>query len=159
MRHVAGLPDTEGSVMRSGYNRAGARTPMQWDSSPNAGFSPAPAASLYLPIDPDPGRPTVAGQRADQNSLLHLVKDLIALRRAHPELGPGGSLEILSDAYPLAYLRSGRFLVIINPSDRASVLPHDRPELADATAVRHTGVKLDQTTITAGPFSFGIFQL
>lgn len=38
------------------------------------------------------------------------------------------------------------------------VLSHDRPELADATAVRHTGVKLDQTTITAGPFSFGIFQ-
>jgi hypothetical protein len=39
------------------------------------------------------------------------------------------------------------------------VLPHDRPELADATAVRHTGVKLDHTTITTGPFSYGIFQL
>jgi glycosidase len=158
MRHLPGLPDTEGSVMRSGYNRAGSRTPMQWDSSPNAGFSAAPAASLYLPVDPDPGRPTVAGQRGDQDSLLHTVRDLIALRRAHPELGPGGSLEVLCDAYPLVYLRGGRFLVVINPSDRAHVLPHDRPELADATAVRHTGVKLDQATITAGPFSFGIFQ-
>jgi glycosidase len=159
MRHLPGLPDTEGSVMRSGYNRAGARTPMQWDSSRNAGFSAAPATSLYLPVDPDPRRPTVAGQRADQDSLLHLVRDLIALRRSHPELGPGGSLEILSDAYPLAYLRSGRFLVIINPSDRAHVLPHDRPEMAAATAVMHTGVNLGQATITAGPFSFGIFHL
>jgi maltose alpha-D-glucosyltransferase/alpha-amylase len=158
MRHVAGLPDTEGSVMASGYNRAGSRTPMQWDSSPNAGFSAAPAASLYLPIDPDPQRPTVAGQRADQNSLLHTVKDLIALRRAHPELGPGGSLEILHDAYPLAYVRGGRFLVVVNPSGRARTLPHDRPELAGAAAVKQAGVNVNQAAITAGPFSFGIFH-
>jgi maltose alpha-D-glucosyltransferase/alpha-amylase len=159
MRHLPGLPDTEGSVMRSGYNRAGARTPMQWDSGPNAGFSAAPAARLYLPVDPDPGRPNVAGERADQESLLHTVRDLIALRRAQPELGPSGSLEVLSDGYPLAYLRGGRFLVVINPSDRVRVLPHDRPHLAGATSVRDTGVKLDQATMTAGPFSFGIFEL
>jgi glycosidase len=159
MRDVPGLPDTEGSVMRSGYNRAGARTPMQWDSGPNAGFSVAPAARLYLPVDPDPGRPTVAGQRADRDSLLNAVRDLIALRGAHPELGHSGSIEILSDAYPLVYLRGGRFLVVINPSDSARAIPHGRPELAEASAVRHTGVTLDQTTITAGPFSFGIFLL
>lgn len=159
LRHLSGLPDTEGSVMRSGYNRAGTRTPMQWDSSPNAGFSTAPATRLYLPVDSDPVRPSVAGQRADKNSLLHTVRDLIALRRAHPELGPGGSLEVLSDAYPLAYLRGDRFLVVINPSDRTRVLPHDRPGLAGATALRQGDVKLDQATITAGPFSFGIFQL
>jgi glycosidase len=160
MRHLPGLPDTEGSIsIASSFNRAGSRTPMQWDASPNAGFSVAPAARLYLPVDPDPQRPTVAGQRADQDSLLHLVKDLIALRRAHPELGPRGSLEILSDGYPLAYLRSGRFLVVVNPSGRARVLPHDRPELAGVTPVKHIGVNVDQTTITAGPFSYGIFRL
>jgi glycosidase len=160
MRYVSGLPDIEGSIsVGSGFNRAGSRTPMQWDGGPGAGFSLAPAGSLYLPVDPDPQRPTVSGQRADENSLLHTVRDLIALRRTHPELGPGGSLEILHDGYPLVYLRGGRFLVIINPRGRALELPHDRPELAGATAVRHTGVKLDQTTITAGPFSFGIFRL
>jgi glycosidase len=159
MRDVPGLPDTEGSVMRSGYNRAGSRTPMQWDSTPNAGFSAAPPARLYLPIDPDQGRPTVAGQRADQDSLLNTVRDLIALRGAHPELGPSGSLEILSDGYPFVYLRGGRFLVVVNPSDSTRVLSHGRPDLAEATAVRQTGVKLDQTTMTAGPFSYGIFQL
>ncbi len=116
MRHVPGLPDIEGSVMRSGYNRAGSRTPMQWDSTPNAGFSAAPPARLYLPVDPDPARPTVAGQRADQDSLLHTVRDLIALRGAHPELGPRGSLEILSDGYPLVYLRGGRFLWSSTPA-------------------------------------------
>ena len=160
MRYVPGLPDVEGSVsIASSFNRAGSRTPMQWDCGPNAGFSVAPGPALYLPVDPDPRRPTVSGQRADQDSLLHTVRDLIALRRAHPEFGPGGSLEILHDAYPLAYLRGGQFLVVVNPSGRARVLPHDRPGLADATAVRHTGVKLDTATITAGPFSFGIFRL
>ena len=159
LRHLPGLPDKEGSVMRSGYNRAGVRTPMQWDASPNAGFSAAPAESLYLPIDPDPERPTVAGQRADKDSLLHTVRDLVALRRAHPELGPGGSLEVLHAGYPLAYLRGGRFLVVVNPSDRTRALPHGRPELAAATAVRHTGVRLDRDAITASPFSFGIFRL
>ena len=49
--------------------------------------------------------------------------------------------------------------MIINPSDRTRALPHGRPELAEAAEVRQTGVKLDQATITAGPFSYGIFQL
>jgi glycosidase len=158
MRDIPGLPDIEGSTMRSGYNRAGVRTPMQWDAGPNAGFSTAPAARLYLPVDPDPNRPTVEGQRADQNSLLHTVRDLIALRRGHPELGPAGRLEVLGDGYPLAYLRGDRFLVVINPSDTARVLPHDRPELAAVTSVRNTGVTVEQATITAGPFSYGIFE-
>jgi maltose alpha-D-glucosyltransferase/alpha-amylase len=161
MRYVSGLPDVEGSVsVFSSFNRAGSRTPMQWDSGPNAGFSAAPdAAALYLPVDPDPHRPTVSGQRADQDSLLHTVRDLIALRRAHRELGPAGSLEILHDAYPLAYLRGGQFLVVINPSGHTQTLPHHRPELAYAAAVRHTGVTLDQAAITAGPFTYGIFKL
>ena len=49
--------------------------------------------------------------------------------------------------------------MVVNPSGSTRVLSHGRPELAEATAVRQTGVKLDQTTVTADPFSFGIFQL
>jgi glycosidase len=159
MRHIEGLPDVEGSLMRTGYNRAGTRTPMQWDGSSNAGFSTAPPARLYLPIDPDPARPTVQAQRADEHSLLHTVRDLVALRRANPELAPSGSLEILSDGYPLVYLRGGRFLVVINPSDQARTLQHDRPGLASATPVRQTGVEVNEATIAAAPFSYGIFEL
>ena len=159
MRYVPGLPDKEGSVLAPGYNRAGSRTPMQWDPSPNAGFSTAPAQTFYLPIDPDPARPTVAQQCAGENSLLRAVKDLIAIRRAHRELGPGGSLEILHDGYPLAYLRGARFLIIVNPSNRACLLPHDRPELTRATELKHTGVTIEEATIAADPFSFGIFRL
>jgi maltose alpha-D-glucosyltransferase/alpha-amylase len=159
MRYIPGLPDKEGSVMVPGYNRAGSRTPMQWDPSPSAAFSTAPPQNLYLPVDPDPARPTVAQQRIAPNSLLRTVKDLIAIRRAHVELGPGGSLEILHDGYPLVYLRGARFLVIINPSGRACALPHDRPEFTRSTGLKHTGVTIDPATIFANPFSYGIFQL
>jgi maltose alpha-D-glucosyltransferase/alpha-amylase len=159
MRHIRGLPDIEGSVNPVGYNRAGTRTPMQWDSGPSAGFSAAPAESLYLPVDSDPRRPTVAGQRDDPNSLLRFVRDLIALRNAHPALGPGGSLEILHDGYPLVYVRGGQFLVVVNPSGRATVVAHDRPPLAAAAALKHAGVEVSEQAITAGPFSFGIFRL
>ena len=45
MRHIQGLPDTEGSVMASGYNRAGSRTPMQWIRAPTPAFPwPRPQA-------------------------------------------------------------------------------------------------------------------
>ena len=59
MRYLPGLPDLEGSICYPGYNRAGCRTPMQWDDAlPNAGFSDAGTDAIYLPQDPDPARPS-----------------------------------------------------------------------------------------------------
>jgi maltose alpha-D-glucosyltransferase/alpha-amylase len=88
MRFVEGLPSKEG-----GYYRTGSRTPMQWDGSPNAGFSNAPAEDLYLPIDGLPGRPDVALQQPDPASLLNTVRKLIELRKAHPALCASGLFE------------------------------------------------------------------
>ncbi|MFM2091007.1 MAG: hypothetical protein RLZZ127_1496, partial [Planctomycetota bacterium] len=102
LRHLDGLASKEG-----GYIRTGARTPMQWDGGRNAGFSTAPAKALYLPIDPDRGRPTVAAQVRDPGSLLAQVRALAAFRRDHlAALGPDADFRILAgDGYPLVYLR------------------------------------------------------
>ncbi|MFU8826823.1 MAG: alpha-amylase family glycosyl hydrolase, partial [Brevefilum sp.] len=78
MRYQA-LPSKEG-----GYARTGARTPMQWAEGDNAGFSSAPSADLYLPVDPAPDRPTVVAQEADPHSLLNRVRALIRLRQGLP---------------------------------------------------------------------------
>ncbi|HET9169113.1 MAG TPA: alpha-amylase family glycosyl hydrolase [Actinospica sp.] len=161
MRYLPGLPEKEGSVLGPHYNRAGSRTPMQWDrSAPNAGFSSAPEADLYLPLDPDPGRPDAATQRADERSLLHLVRDLITLRRENPaELGPTGGLEVLNDGYPLAYLRGGRFLVVVNPAGHAVEFRHERSDLGAVESVHGEGVEIDASAVRAEPFAYGVFRL
>ena len=121
MRTVYDLPSKEG-----GFERTGARTPMQWDASPNAGFSNAAASHLYLPIDPHDDRPTVAGQREDAGSLLSRVRAMIALRRAHRALGAMGEfVPLTADAgvYPIVYMRRAgdeRLLVAINPTGAAA---------------------------------------
>jgi alpha-glucosidase len=62
------------------------RTPMQWDASPGAGFT---RGEPWLPIHPDSATRNVEAQRWDSASLLHLYRDLIALRRATPALERG----------------------------------------------------------------------
>ena len=158
MRYVPGLPDKEGSVLGPEHNRAGSRTPMQWDDSPNAGFSTAPAGELYLPVDPAPDRPTVAAQRADEGSLLHLVRRLIRLRADHPELGTTGSVEVVATGYPFVYVRGGRFLVVVNPG--REVAGAEAVSLASKAAPLITkGVRVEDGAIRADGFGYGVFDL
>jgi glycosidase len=161
MRFVPGLGDIEGSVLGPRHNRAGSRTPMQWEPGAGCGFSSAPPARFYLPPDPDPHRPDVATQRADEHSLLHLVRDLIRLRKNNAELGtgPAASLQVLHDGYPLSYVRGGRFLVVVNPSGRTGRFAHSLPELATAQPVLGSGVSVSADAVTAVPFGFAIFTI
>lgn len=157
MRYISGLPDKEGSLLGATYNRAGSRTPMQWDRSTNAGFSTAPTPQLYLPVDPSPDRPDVATQQADKQSLLHTVRRLIALRRDTPALRTGGDAEVIHAGYPFVYTRGGTHLIVINPRrDPATALI---PNLAGAQPIDVQQVQVHGTGITAGPFSYGIFAL
>ena len=124
MRYVEGLTSVEG-----GFHRTGARSPMQWDGSTNAGFSAAPKEKLYVPIDPSADRPTVQAQEKDPDSLLNTVKKLISIRQANPALGNRGEIEFIyaeENAYPLAYLRTAqaqKVLVVLNPSDKPVSFP------------------------------------
>ena len=122
MRYLPGMPDVEGAICNPAYNRAGCRTPMQWDDGPNAGFSSASASSLYLPVDDAPDRPTVAAQRDDPGSTLNLVRRLIALRRDVPVLGGRASTDVVHGGYPFAYLRGGTHLVVVNPRQQPASL-------------------------------------
>src|SRR5208282_4534526 len=86
------------------------RTPMQWNSDRNAGFSRCDPARLYLPVVMDPiyGYPVinVEAQLSDQSSLLHWTRNMIALRKLFQVFGRG-SLKFLNPANRkvLAYLR------------------------------------------------------
>ena len=157
MRYVADLPDKEGSSLWPTNNRTGSRTPMQWGPGPGAGFSSAAADRFYLPLDPDPDRPDVATQRADEGSLLHLVRRLVALRHATPALAPGGSLEMLTAGYPFMYVRGGTHLVVVNPRRDGASAPV--PAGWDAARpVEVEGVHLAEGRAVAEGFGFGVFE-
>ena len=157
MRYLPDTPDAEGAICNPSYNRAGCRTPMQWDDTPNAGFSTADHSRLYLPIDPDPARPTVAAQEHDPHSTLNLVRRLIALRKATPALGSRASSQVLHDGYPLAYLRDETHLVVVNPRRVPATFHSGR--LTDPTALLADGVAITDGTVHADGFGYGIFAL
>lgn len=160
MRYVTRLPDHEGSVWNPGYNRAGCRTPMQWDDSlPNAGFSVADASALYLPQDPSPDRPTVAAQRDDPGSILTMVRRLIALRRSIPALGSRAATTVLTRDYPFAYLRGDRHLIVVNP--RRDPATAELPPWAGSSArpLDQNGVLVTDGRIEADGFGYGVFEL
>lgn len=114
MRYIEGLPSKEG-----GFNRTGARTPMQWESGKNLGFSTSDTP--YIPVDPSDDAPTVKAQLENENSLLNHTKKLIKIRKSHKALCADGELKILNAGYPLVYKRSfdgETIIVALNPSAR-----------------------------------------
>jgi alpha-glucosidase len=70
-----------------GLNRDEVRTPMQWDSSANAGFSTAP--ETWLPVAPDYETVNVAVQQDDPDSFLSFYRRLLAYRRETPAVHSG----------------------------------------------------------------------
>jgi maltose alpha-D-glucosyltransferase/alpha-amylase len=73
--------------------RLAVRSPMQWSSAPDAGFSTAPPGDLCRPITDAPGFDAAAvnvmDQRRDEGSLLNWFERLIRRRRESPEIGHG----------------------------------------------------------------------
>jgi maltose alpha-D-glucosyltransferase/alpha-amylase len=74
-------------------DRDGVRTPMQWTSDRNGGFSRADFAALYLPplMDPVYGfqAVNVEAQLRTPTSLLRWLRRFIGLRKEHPVFGLG----------------------------------------------------------------------
>jgi maltose alpha-D-glucosyltransferase/alpha-amylase len=74
-------------------DRNGVRTPMQWSSDKNAGFSRASPQALYLPIILDPEyhyeAVNVEAQQGNRHSLLWWMRRVLALRKRHHAFGRG----------------------------------------------------------------------
>ena len=77
----AGLSPKEAFAIVKHYSRDNSRTPFQWDTSENAGFT---TGKPWLMVNPDYKRINVASQINDPNSVLSYYKKLTALRK-NPE--------------------------------------------------------------------------
>ena len=102
-----------------------ARTPMQWDDGPNAGFSVADA-SPWLPVTKSYTFDNVAREQADPQSFLTFVHALLELRRALPalQLGSYRSIEQENEACFVYRRKLDRqcYLVALNISNQEQML-------------------------------------
>jgi alpha-glucosidase len=127
MQNVAIPPERvqdpfERRVPGLGFGRDPERTPMQWSTAPNAGFT---TGIPWLPIDADASVVNVEVERKEPDSMLALYHALIALRRANPALALGTYQPIAANGSVLAYIRAregARFLVALNLSDEPAAL-------------------------------------
>jgi len=95
--------------------RDNARTPMQWDASPNGGFT---TGTPWLASNPNYDRINAEQATADSDSIFHYYKRLIQLRKKH-DIMVYGSYELIlpDDARIYAYTRElngERWLIILN---------------------------------------------
>ena len=97
--------------------RDGERTPMQWDNTPNAGFT---NGIPWLPIPLSYKTHNVASELKNPNSILMFYKNLLALRHSDPALLDGDYVALnQDDANVMSYLRRYQdeaVLVVLNMS-------------------------------------------
>jgi maltose alpha-D-glucosyltransferase / alpha-amylase len=153
-------------------DRNGVRTPMQWNSDRNAGFSTAVPARLYFPVITDPiwgfQSINVEAQQSDQSSLLHWTRNMIALRKLFHVFGRG-TQEFLNpeNRKILAYIRqyeedgnSETVLCVANLSRFSQPVSLDLSKFAGRIPVEMLGYVTFPTItgqlypLTLAPYSF-----
>lgn len=103
------------------FDRNGVRTPMQWDTSLNAGFSTADPQDLYAPVISEapysPAFVNVKDELEDPQSLLLFMRRLVEIRKGKP-IFSYGQLDWLRQVNPAiaAFTRSygNEMIVVLN---------------------------------------------
>ncbi len=154
-------------------DRNGVRTPMQWSEDRNAGFSRANPQKIYSPPILDPiysyEAINVEAQQATPSSLLHWMKNMIALRKLFKVFGRG-SIEFLEpvNRKVLAYIRQDEentILCVANLSRVAQPVELDLSRFQGMAPVEMVGETSFPTIgelpyfLTLGPYGFYWFEL
>jgi maltose alpha-D-glucosyltransferase/alpha-amylase len=146
-------------------DRHSVRTPMQWNADRNAGFSTATPGRLYSPVIMDPvwgyAAINVEGQLCDTSSLLHWMRNMIALRKLFRVFGRG-TIEFLNPANRkvLAYLRrfeNEQVLCVANLSRFAQPVDLDLSKLEGVVPVEMQGY-VEFPVIESRPYRLTLAQ-
>lgn len=154
MPYVQGLHSKEG-----GFSRTGTRTPMQWNNEKNCGFSESD--TTYLPTGKPGETVSVESAEANQDSLLHTVREIIALRHKYEELQADGSFEVVyvkENEYPFIF-RRGSLLVMVNPSENTveAKLPGMKASEEKLFAIGEAALEAEKAVMS--PQSFTIIKI
>ncbi|MGE5631121.1 MAG: glycoside hydrolase family 13 protein [Caulobacteraceae bacterium] len=117
-----GKDPEEALKLLQALSRDNARTPMQWNSSRNAGFT---SGKPWLGINPNYTDINVEEAQNDKNSILHYYRKLTKLRKDNLTVVYGNYEPILEENDKIyAYLRcmdSDRLLIILNFSNEIAL--------------------------------------
>ena len=122
--------DVQDPIGRTGWpqeiGRDGERTPMQWSTATNAGFT---QGKPWLPVSPSYQSTNVASELNDPNSILNFYKRVLALRHTNEALREGKYVALNpDDSNVLSYLRrykNSAVLVALNMSATAQKVAFD----------------------------------
>ncbi|RUS73006.1 hypothetical protein EGW08_019228 [Elysia chlorotica] len=128
------------------FGRDPCRTPMQWTSETQAGFTTS--RKPWLPVGKDHEQRNVQSQKKDEKSHLNLLKEYVALRSKDAFKYGDIGLDCVLNKNVLAFLRffgSERYLVAINFGQESSTDDHRGGPVAVATGtvVANTGAVSD----------------
>ena len=154
-------------------DRNGVRTPMQWSSDRNAGFSAVNPQKLYLPVIIDPEYHyevvNVENLKNNRHSLLWGMKRLIALRKQFKAFGRGTIEFLKPDNYKiLAFVRRYEdeyILVVANLSRFVQCMNLDLASFEGRIPIEMFGLQefppitSEPYFMTLGPHSFYWFFL
>jgi alpha-glucosidase len=134
------------------------RTPMQWDGSTHAGFTPG---KPWLRLADDRATVNVATLSSQGDSMLSLYRGLIKLRNANAALNTGGLEGVEGNSNILRYQRIGpgqRFAVLLNLSESAEQTAAAAGNVVISTHMDRSGEAV-ASTLSLRPFEGVVIEL
>jgi oligo-1,6-glucosidase len=113
------VPSSEYLANNAMTSRDNSRTPMQWDASPNAGFTKS--TKPWLAVNPNYSKINVQAETGEKDSVLSFYREMVRLRKSRRAL-VFGSYQDISGNYPrvYSYVRTNgpdRLVVVLNFSN------------------------------------------
>ena len=140
MRQLYNMPYVEGAYKP----RAGARSPMQWSSGKNDGFSTCAADKLYLPVDTTSDAPNVTDEEKDPNSLLNNIRKLIQIKKKEP------ALKAYAEFVPVYAKENSYPFIFARANGKDVILAVFNPAAEGKTASFSLNIKANKFTLLAG---------
>lgn len=139
--------------------RDNGRTPMQWDTSPNAGFT---QGKPWYKVNPDYKQINVKVDIASKKSIFKYYQKLITLRHQEDILTEGKYQEMMpEDKNIFAYYRvleNKRWLVVVNMTDRQIESDQVKDLIKDYRSVILHNYKSKEISATLAPYEAYIVQ-
>jgi len=139
------------------FDRNGVRTPMQWDDSPNAGFTTGKPFTELVKGERSYQHINVASQISDKDSLFHSISRMVNIRKQHHTFGRGNMEWVIADNSSLAmYTRTYQddiLLIINNLSDSTQTVSLPAEHHADYVDLISNTTYQINSSLTLQPYA------